>query len=122
MLTWAIRQSLLAGDAHFLISRLRMQSQLSAVLIGLETWLFEAHLKDWHSLHTRVLSDFRMVLMYDTVESGRMQGIMSCVFGRVLQPIVLQICLAFSFFVFRGTRQSQQAWMQKGLDDDACTT
>ena len=38
-----------------------------------------------------------MVLMYDTVESGRMQGIMSCVFGRVLQPIVLQICLAFSF-------------------------
>ena len=31
--------------------------------------------------------------MYDTVESGHMQGIMSCVFGWVLQPVVLQICL-----------------------------
>ena len=28
-----------------------------------------------------VLSDFRIVLMCDAVKSGRMQGIMSCVFG-----------------------------------------
>ena len=49
--------------------------------LSLETWLFEAHLKDWHSLHTRVLSDFRIALMHDTVEGGRMQGITSCVFG-----------------------------------------
>ena len=60
---------------------LRMQSPPFAVQISLESWLFEAHLKDWHTLHARVLSDFRIVLMYDTVESGRMQGIMSCVVG-----------------------------------------
>lgn len=81
VLTWALRQSLLAEDVHFLISHLRMQSQPFAVLLSLETWLFEAHLKDWHDLHTRVLTDFRIVLMYDTVQSGRMQDIMSCVFG-----------------------------------------
>ena len=33
------------------------------------------------ALQSRVLEDFRIVLMYDTVESGRMQGIMSRVFG-----------------------------------------
>ena len=42
---------------------------------------FDAHPKDWHALHTRVLSDFRMFLVYDTVESGRMRGIMSCAIG-----------------------------------------
>ena len=79
--TWELRQSFLAEDVHFILGRLRMQSQPFAILVSLETWLYDAYLKDWHALHKRVLSDFRIVLMYDLVERGRMQGILSCVFG-----------------------------------------
>ena len=46
-----------------------------------QPWLYDAHLKGWHALHKRALSDFCIVLLYDIVESGRMQGIMSYVFG-----------------------------------------
>ena len=66
----------------FVISRLRKQSQPFAILVSLETWLYDADLKDWHYLHKRVFSDFCIVLLYDDiVERGRMQGIVSCVFG-----------------------------------------
>ena len=62
MVTWEeLCQILLAEDVHFLISRLQMQSHPFAVQISLETWPFDAHLKGWHTLHARFLSDFRIV-------------------------------------------------------------